>query len=200
MAQDFRSARFWAAEMVMEALSPGSVAVDATMGNGHDTLWLCNLVGETGRVYAFDVQQEALEHTRMRLQEANMLSRAKLFLSGHQYMANFVQESADCVLFNLGWLPGAAHCVTTKTQTTLTAVQAALAILKDGGLLTICVYPGHEEGMRELDALIEWASSLNPQAFDVIHKRYLNQRNNPPQLIAVLKRPGNNAKHKPKSV
>ena len=129
-----------------------------------------------------------------------MLSRAKLFLSGHQYMADFVQESADCVLFNLGWLPGAAHCVTTKTQTTLTAVQAALAILKDGGLLTICVYPGHEEGMRELDALIEWASALNPQAFDVIHKRYLNQRNNPPQLIAVRKRPGNNAKHKPKSV
>ena len=188
MANDFRSARFWAAELIERALYPGAVAVDATLGNGHDALWLCGLVGETGRVYGFDVQQEAVERSRTRLEEAGVAGRATLILDGHQNMGAYVSpESADAVMFNLGWLPGAAHGVTTRTETTLQAVNAALTVLKQEGLLTICIYPGHDEGARERDALLEWARSLNEREYDVMLRCYLNQSRNPPLLIAVKK-------------
>ena len=188
MAQDFRSARYWAAELIEPALRPGAVAVDATMGNGQDTLWLCRLVGETGRVYAFDVQQEAVNRTRERLAEAGVLDRARLHCTGHEHMAELIVEPVDAVMFNLGWLPGAEHIVTTRTETTLQAVDAALQILKPDGLMTICVYPGHEEGARELDALLDWAKSLDPKKYDALIKCYLNQPNDPPRMIAVKRK------------
>ena len=188
MAQDFRSARYWASEMIEPALNPGAVAVDATMGNGRDTLWLCERVGEAGRVYAFDVQQEAVERTRERLEAAGMADRATLFCLGHEHMAEGVPVSVDAVMFNLGWLPGAAHAVTTQTETTLKAVEAALSLLKPDGLMTVCVYPGHDEGKRELDALLHWAGSLDPKRWDALVKCYLNQPNDPPRMIAVKRK------------
>lgn len=188
VANDFRSARFWAAELIERALYPGAVAVDATLGNGHDALWLCGLVGETGRVYGFDVQQEAVERSRARLVEAGVEARATLILDGHQNMISYVPpESAEAVMFNLGWLPGAAHGVTTRTETTLQAVHAALDVLKEDGVMTVCVYPGHEEGARERDALLSWARGLDERSYDVMLRAYLNQSGDPPLMIAIKK-------------
>ena len=188
MANDFRSARFWAAELIEGALYEGACAVDATLGNGHDALWLCSLVGEKGRVFGFDVQPEAVERSRARLMEAGVEERANLILDGHQNMLLYIRPgSADAIMFNLGWLPGAAHGVTTQTATTLQAVNAALEALKEEGLLTICVYPGHEEGAREREALLEWARSLDEREFDTMLRCYLNQSGDPPLLIAVKK-------------
>ena len=194
MAQDFRSARFWAAELLAPALNPGAAAVDATMGNGQDTLWLCERVGETGRVYAFDVQGEAVARTRQRLEAAGVADRATLYCLGHEHMAEAVREQVDIVMFNLGWLPGAAHAVTTRAETTLRAVDAALALLKPEGLMTICVYPGHDEGKRELEALLQWAGSLDPKRWDALIKYYLNQPNDPPRMIAVKRKKGRGQK------
>ena len=185
MANDFRSARFWAADLIGPALRPGATAVDATMGNGRDTLWLCRQVGPEGRVYAFDVQPEAVARTRALLEAEGVSDRATLFCEGHQHMARLVKEPVDAVMFNLGWLPGAAHAVTTLTETTLQAVDAALSLLKPDGLLTVCAYPGHAEGARERDALLAWAAGLDPARCDALVKRYLNQPNDPPLLIAV---------------
>ena len=185
MANDFRSARFWAAELIGPALFPGARAVDATMGNGKDTLWLCGLVGETGRVYAFDVQAEAVARTRELLEREGVVDRATLFCRGHEHMAEVVDGPVDAVMFNLGWLPGAEHGVTTRVETTLQAADAALTLLKPEGLLTICVYPGHDEGTRELNALTAWAASLDPRQYDALMKHYMNQPNDPPVLIAV---------------
>ena len=185
MANDFRSARFWAAELIEPALYDGARAVDATMGNGQDTLWLCRRVGEAGRVYAFDVQPEAVARTRQRLEDAGVAQRAELNCLGHERMAEVVPGPVDAVMFNLGWLPGAAHAVTTRTETTLLAVNAALGLLKPDGLLTVCVYPGHPEGTRELEALTHWAETLDPRRFDALLRRYMNHPNDPPQLIAV---------------
>lgn len=188
MANDFRSARFWAAELIESALFEGAHAVDATLGNGHDALWLCGLVGETGHVYGFDVQAEAVERSRARLAEAGVENRADLILDGHQNMRSYVDaQSADVVMFNLGWLPGAAHGVTTQTATTLQAVNAALEVLKEKGLLTICIYPGHEEGAREREALLDWAKNLDEREYDTMLCCYLNQSGDPPLLIAVKK-------------
>ena len=144
MSNDFRSARFWAAEIIENALYDGARAVDATLGNGHDALWLCNLVGERGHVYGFDVQREAVDRSAARLAENGIADRATLICDGHQNMLAYIdEESVDAVMFNLGWLPGADHIVTTQTETTLTAVNAALRALKMGGVMTVCVYPGH---------------------------------------------------------
>lgn len=188
MANDFRSARFWAREMLENAVFDGARVIDATMGNGHDTLWLCQKAGPTGRVYAFDVQEEAVQNTCRRLEDAGMLGRAELFCAGHERMVEFIAEPVDAVVFNLGWLPGAAHGVTTQTETTLKAVHAALTLLKEDGLLTLCIYPGHEEGARELSALLEWGANLDEREYDVLLKTYLNQSGDPPRLLAVRKK------------
>ena len=188
MAQDFRSARFWAQALMETALFPSARAVDATMGGGRDTRWLCERVGAGGRVYAFDVQPEAVARTRALLAGAGLADRATLFCEGHQRMAECVPEPVDAVMFNLGWLPGAVHAVTTQAETTLIAVDAALALLKPQGILTICVYPGHDEGKRELQALTAWAAGLDPKRYDALLKCYMNQPNDPPQLIAVKKK------------
>ncbi len=185
MSNDFRSARFWAAEIIENALYPGACAIDATLGNGHDALWLCTLVGEGGHVYGFDVQQEAVDRSARRIAEGGMSDRATLICDGHQNMLLHVaEESADAVMFNLGWLPGADHGVTTQTDTTLIAVRAALRAVKRGGIVTVCVYPGHAEGAREREALLEWARSIDEKQYDVMLKTYLNQSNDPPLLIA----------------
>ena len=188
MAYDFRSARFWASEIIRGALPEGGCAVDATLGNSHDALDLAQLVGERGHVTGFDVQPEAVAASRARLEAAGVAQRCTLVLDGHQHMRNYLApESADVVLFNLGWLPGAAHVVTTRTETTLQAVNAALEVLKFGGVLTICIYPGHDEGARERDALLAWAQALDQTRFDAMLRCYLNQHKNPPLLIAVKK-------------
>ena len=188
MAYDFRSARFWAWEIISAALPEGGLAVDATLGNGHDTLSLAKQVGASGRVVGFDVQAEAVESSRTRLSAEGLLERCELIRDGHQNMKNYLEdESADVVLFNLGWLPGAAHDVTTHTDTTLQAVAAALDVLKFGGVMTICVYPGHAEGAREREALLAWAQGLDETRYDTMLRCYLNQSKDPPLLIAVKK-------------
>lgn len=188
MATDFKSARFWAKEMIENAVFPGACVIDATMGNGHDTAWLCELVGESGRVYAFDVQQEAVDRTAERLEQAGLAKRATLFCLGHEHMAEAVHQQADAIVFNLGWLPGAEHGVTTQTSTTLQAVQAALTLLKEEAVMTICIYPGHEEGTRELHALLGWAKTLDDRRYDAVLRCYVNQPNDPPQMLAIRKK------------
>ena len=188
MSEDLKSARHWARAMIERALCPGARAVDATMGNGHDTLWLCGLVGETGHVYAFDVQPTAVENTRARLEEHGCAARATLICQGHQHMAQYVDAPVDAMVFNLGWLPGGEKTVTTLCDTTLHAVAAGAELLKPGGLMTICIYPGHPEGARERDALLGWARELNPREYDVLLKAYLNQPNQPPMMLAVRRR------------
>lgn len=182
-----RNARYLAADYMTRSLREGDVAVDATMGNGHDTQFLCGLVGESGRVYAFDVQQSALDNTAARLEAAGLRSRAELILSGHEKMAEYVKTPVRAVMFNLGWLPGAEHIVTTKTNTTLEAVRAAAQLLLPGGIMTVCVYPGHEEGTRELAALLEWASGLDVRTFNVLHHHFICAAPNTPRLILIQK-------------
>jgi len=180
-----RNARHLAADYMMRTIREGDTVVDATMGNGKDTLFLCELVGESGHVYAFDVQAEAVERTRERVKEAGFEARTTLLLAGHETMKEYVPSGVRAVMFNLGWLPGAEHGVTTLRETTLQAADAALSLLKKDGLLSICIYPGHEEGQRELDALMDWAAQLDPKRYDALVKTYVNQPNCPPRLLAV---------------
>lgn len=180
-----RNARYLAADYMRRTIREGDAVVDATMGNGKDTLFLCELVGETGRVYAFDVQEEAVARTIERVAEAGYAGRTTLLLAGHETMAQHVKEPVQAVMFNLGWLPGAEHIVTTKTDTTLAAVRAAAELIAPGGIVTVCVYPGHEEGTRELCALKEYAASLDVRRYNVLYHHFLNASEQTPQMILI---------------
>ncbi len=182
-----RNARHLAAGYMRGVLREGDVAVDATMGNGKDTLFLCELVGETGHVIAFDVQAEAVERTRERVTEAGYAERVTLVHAGHETMREHVDRPSRAVMFNLGWLPGAQHAVTTMTDTTLTAVAAACGIVMPGGIVTVCIYPGHEEGAREREALLDWAGRLSVREYNVAHHRFLNAKAGTPELILIQK-------------
>ena len=184
---DFKSARHWAEELIRQTVEPGARVIDATMGNGYDTQWLAELVGESGHVYGFDIQLEAVNRTRDRLAAAGLENRATLFHAGHEHIAELVGEPVDAAVFNLGWLPGTDKALRTRAETTLTAVNAALDRLKEGALMTICVYPGHPEGRDELDRLIAWGRALPGEKYDVMARAYLNQSGDPPVLIAVKK-------------
>jgi len=190
MAYELKSARYLAAEILRAVLSPGDRAIDATMGNGHDTALLCSLVGPEGRVYAFDVQPTALEATRRRLAEEGLAGQAELFLLGHEHMREAVGEPVKAIVFNLGWLPGGDHRITTLTETTLPAIQQALALLLPMGVLVICVYPGHPEGEREQEMVTRLLSSLSPREYNVLMQQFLNAGAGAPLCFAVQKQRG----------
>lgn len=189
MSYELKSARFLASEILRQAVSPGDRVIDATMGNGNDTAFLCSLVGDAGRVYAFDLQESAVGSTRKRLSEAGLLNRAELFLLGHEHMAETVPEPVQAVVFNLGWLPGGDHRITTRTDTTLSALGQALDLLRPMGVLTLCAYPGHEEGERELEAVTRFLSSLSPRNYNVLEHRFLNAGPGAPVCFAVQRQP-----------
>ncbi|MBE5786996.1 MAG: methyltransferase domain-containing protein [Clostridiales bacterium] len=180
-----RSARFIAADVFNQAIRPGDTVVDATMGNGHDTLTLCRLVGPEGRVYAFDVQPAAVENTRMRLEEAGVLDRATLFCLGHEHILEKVPGPIALAAFNLGWLPGGDKSITTHWETTRQAVEGALSLLKPMGVCVICAYPGHQEGDRERGQLIDLLAQLPPQQYNVLWNKFLNAGPGAPECFVI---------------
>ena len=187
MAYELKSARFLARDALSRCIRPGDTVVDATMGNGHDTLFLCETVGPEGRVWAFDIQQEAVASTEARLRENGMQDRARLVCAGHETMGQYVTEPVRAVVFNLGWLPGGDHRVTTRWETTKQAVESALELLAPMGVLVICVYPGHPEGEREAGELAGLLSGLSNREYNVLHQRFLNATAGSPECFIVQK-------------
>ena len=185
MAYELRSARYLAADCLRQVVQPGDTVVDATMGNGHDTLMLAHLVGETGYVVGFDVQAQAVESSRKLLESEGVLDRCKLHVLGHEHMAEEVTGPVRAVVFNLGWLPGGDKSVTTLWETTKTAVSAALSLLGKGGVVTICAYPGHAAGDYERAQLMEFLSALRPQEYNVLHHRFLNAGPGAPECFII---------------
>ena len=172
MAHDFLS----------QVITPEDIVVDATMGNGYDTLFLAKLAKQ---VYAFDIQEQALEKTSQRLQEAG-LSNAELILQGHETVDQFVTE-VKAAIFNLGYLPSADKSIITQPQTTLEALEKLCQVLVKGGRIAIMIYYGHEGGDIERDAVLDFVSQLPQQEYTATIYRTLNQINNPPFLVMIEK-------------
>lgn len=146
---------------ILAHLREGDRAADFTMGNGYDTLFLSQTVGETGHVDAFDIQPEALISTRKRLEDAGAPLNYSLHLASHHLLADYIESPFKAGMFNLGWLPGNGnHDVTTKWETTKPAIEAALSLLDKDGILLVAVYPGHEEGTNEGNSLGAWLSTF----------------------------------------
>ena len=150
----------------------GDIVIDATMGNGHDTLFLGQLVGETGRVYAFDLQQQAIDQTRARLKRHGTAEQVTLIRGDHAEMGQLLPqgmaESVAAIVFNLGYLPGGEKNVTTMTRSTLDALDASLELIKPGGIISLLVYVGHPGGLEEDVAIREWLGSL-PRETQWVH-------------------------------
>ena len=165
---------------ILEHLSEGEVAVDFTMGNGNDTLFLSKTVGEKGRVYAFDIQEAALESTRARLTAEGAPENYTLICASHDRVKEFVKEPIKAGMFNLGYLPGSGKkAVTTMRSTTMPAVEAALDLLLPDGVLIIAIYPGHEEGELEGEMLEQYFSATSRYKICPSKFRILNSPTSP---------------------
>jgi len=167
-------------------LQEGGVAVDATVGNGGDTLFLARLVGKTGRVYGFDIQEEAINKARVLIAAEGYAGSVRLFQEAHENLSEYVREPVDAVIFNLGYLPGGSRDIVTRPLSTVSAVQQALAVLKPGGIVCIVVYTGHPGGPEEREELEKHIRELDKKWFCVGRLDFLN-REKAPYLIVIEK-------------
>lgn len=182
--------------------------IDATAGAGKDTLFLCELLGETGgEVLAMDIQELALAKTKRRLEAAGYVAltvadstyraelcdatgkkHVRLALRGHEHMDEyFPPETVDLILFNLGYLPGGDHSLATKADTTIPALIKALSLLRPGGLLSLMIYSGGDSGFEERDRVLAWLKELDAQRYVVLVEAFYNRPNNPPLPVFVRK-------------
>ncbi|QHT47473.1 methyltransferase domain-containing protein [Bacillus sp. SB49] len=177
--------------LMKQFIEEGDVVIDGTCGNGHDTLFLTNLVGDTGHVYGFDIQKVAVENTTERLKEAGNENRATILHESHSQVKTSIsrehKKRVQAAIYNLGYLPGSDKTVITKPEETLASVQETLSILKPGGLLVLVVYHGHEGGEEEKDALLEYLTALDSKEYHVLHYGFINQKRKPPFILAVEK-------------
>ena len=182
----------FALKIIGEYVRPGDAAIDATAGNGHDTLALAKMAGDTGRVYAFDIQPQALGQTKNLLEREGFLHNCTLILDSHdkmnQHIAQLGDKEISAVVFNLGYLPGGQKEMTTRVETTLSAVDQGLSLLRIGGLLAVTMYPGHPEGAEEKKALLHFAKDLNQKTFHTASITFPNQQNNPPELLLITRK------------
>ena len=171
-----------------EHIREGAFCIDATAGRGGDTLLLAGLVGETGHVLAFDIQEEAVQSTRARLEQAGLSHRVQVLLESHHRMGHYAgQESVDGILFNFGFLPGGDHRIFTTPATSIPALEQGLRLLKVGGVMSLCIYYGGDTGFEERDALLNFLEGIDPGRFTVLLCRFANRVNCPPMAAFITK-------------
>ncbi len=177
----------WCHHFMELQVQKGDICVDATAGNGNDTEYLCKLVGEKGKVYAFDIQEQALSNTKERLERQGLT--AELILDGHEKMADYVgeKENVSCIVFNFGYLPGGNHELATKAKTSIQAIQEGLELLKKGGSMCLCIYSGGDSGFEERDAILDYLKQLDSKKYLVMTMEYYNRPNNPPMPVLIKK-------------
>lgn len=175
-------------KIIAEKVKAGDFCIDATAGRGNDTAFLCSLVGETGKVIAFDIQQDAVDSTKVLLQSKGYDSIAQVFLDSHSNMDQYAGEnSVDCITFNFGYLPGGDHNIFTTPATSIPAIEKGLKLLKQGGLMSLCVYYGGDSGFEEKNALMEYFRTIDSKQYTVLITEFANRPNNPPIPVFILK-------------
>ncbi len=167
-------------------ISAGDTAVDATAGNGNDTLKLCKAVGEKGLVFSFDIQKEAIAQTEKHLLE-NGYKNAKLILDSHSNMDKYIFSPVKSVIFNLGYLPGGDHSKHTKGKTTIEAIEKALGLICDDGFIAIMIYYGKNSGTEEKETVMHFLKNLDHKKYTVTIHDFFNRPNNPPITAIITK-------------
>lgn len=173
---------------ILSHLKEGDICADFTMGNGHDTAFLSKTVGKSGHVFAFDIQESALESTKQTLKKEGCPENYTLILDSHHNAINYIDKKIKAGMFNLGYLPGAGNkALTTKRETTLPAVQNAISMLDSDGILLIAVYPGHEEGYLEGLMLEEYFKTISRFEMSISRFQIINSPTSPYFFIVEKK-------------
>lgn len=177
----------FARKLISSHIDSNSIVVDATCGNGNDTLFLANEV-TNGQVYAFDIQEEAINSTK---EKTNNYQNIHYYQTGHENAASIITKQhklIDASIFNLGYLPKGDKHITTNAHTTITAIKTLFDITKKGGIIVLVVYPGHPEGQIESNEVNTFVKNIKQEEAHVLQYQFINQKNNPPYIIAIEKR------------
>lgn len=177
----------FAKSLITSHINDRSTVVDATCGNGHDTLFLAQQV-PNGHVYGFDIQEAAIKAAQ---EKVKAYDNTTLILDGHEHVARYIKQDAqpiDAAIFNLGYLPkGDKHIVTTS-KTTIQAIESLFEMLAPEGIIVLVIYPGHPEGQIESNAVFDYLQQFDQQKAHVLQYSFINQQNNPPYICAIEKR------------
>lgn len=171
--------------LVKKVLKPGDYAIDATAGNGNDTLFLAKTVTKSGQVFAFDIQDKALEITENLLKANKIFGGVQLIKAGHENMESIINSKVKAVMFNLGYLPGGDHGVITQPETTLAGIRQALNLLEQGGIITTTIYSAHQGAKDEKEAVEDLVESLDSRMWDVLKWSFLNKSENTPFIVVI---------------
>ncbi|WP_449355604.1 tRNA (mnm(5)s(2)U34)-methyltransferase [Virgibacillus natechei] len=176
-------------DLLEDSIEKGETTIDATCGNGNDTLFLSKVTGENGHVFAFDIQDQAIKTTNQLLKEYSR-KNVTLIQDSHANISDYVavEQQIGGAIFNLGYLPRSDKSIITRGESTITALNTILHHLKKYGLIVIVVYHGHAGGKQEKDALLKYVGSLEQKAFTVLQHGFINQQNDPPFILAIQKR------------
>lgn len=181
----------FAKNLLQIAVQEGDIVVDGTIGNGHDTVFLAKLVGNSGHVFGYDIQEEAVNNTNERLRTEKLETRVTIVHKGHQHIKTTIPAdlhgTISGAIFNLGYLPGGDTSIVTVPETTLKAIEQLIDIMKPGGIIVIVIYHGHEEGQVERDELMHFVKKLDPRHVHVLQYQFINKQNNPPFIVAIEK-------------
>ncbi len=173
---------------IKQKVSEGAFCIDATAGKGKDTALLAELAGQTGHVIAMDIQQEALDATEAYLQQKGLQQNVTLLLDSHANIAQYAQPSTvDCITFNLGYLPGGNHSISTHQESTIQALEQSLELLKPLGMITLAIYHGGDTGFEERDAVLAWLKTVDSRQYTVMVTEFYNRPNYPPLAVCIIR-------------
>ena len=173
--------------MLGKVVREGDVVIDATCGNGYDTLSLAKAVGEGGAVLAFDVQEAAISAAKARIESAGYGNRGSFFHESHAGMAAHAAEgSVSAIMFNLGYLPGNDHSLSTGADT-LAALEIGIGLIKSGGAISVICYPGHPGGALEAKAVEERMTRLGDEKWRVVKYQALGTLSPAPFLLFAVR-------------
>ncbi|MCK5477741.1 MAG: 16S rRNA (cytosine(1402)-N(4))-methyltransferase [Methylococcales bacterium] len=176
--------------IIRKHLKVGGIAIDATVGNGHDTLFLAKQVETQGLVFGFDIQKQAIQTARFRLEQELAMNNVKLIHASHSLMKTFIAEKyvgkINTIMFNLGYLPGSDKTVITETVSTLDALNQSIELLAVGGIITIAAYPGHPGGKEEAYEIGQWCQQLDPKQY-IVQQINSSEKDTAPRLYTIQK-------------
>jgi len=177
--------------LLEESVEKGETVIDATCGNGNDTLFLSKLVGEKGQVLAFDIQEQAIQNAEQLITD-HQRGNVSFILDSHAHASDYVSPEMKGkmggAIFNLGYLPKGDKKIITQGHSTITAIDTMLHLLKKNGLIVIVVYHGHEGGKEEKETILKHISNLDQKHYQVLRYGFINQKNNPPFILAIQKK------------
>lgn len=166
-------------------IGEGDAVVDATVGNGNDTLKLSRAVGENGRVYGFDIQQAAIESAK---NQPYPYDNVSFFNASHSDMDMYVSEAVRAVVFNLGYLPGGDHTIATRFETTIPAIEKSMSLIMPGGVVILVIYSGGDTGFEESDGVMRYLKEIDYKKYNVLFFDYINRPKNPPTVCVIQKK------------